>query len=95
MRGLGLLLAGGVLAGIALAPGVAQAEPPCGYGWRRHEWCGPYHRDRYYRGPAYRERVYVQPPRVFLAPPPVYYAPPAPPPIVYAPPPSGLNTPLR
>ena len=86
--------AAGVLAGLALAPGLAQAEPPCGRGWRRDEWCGRHYRDRDYRGPIYRERIYVGPPRVIVAP-PVYYAPP----IGYARPQPGIlpgvDTPLR
>jgi hypothetical protein len=110
MSSLRVLLAAGVLAGLAFAPGLAQADPPCGYGWRRGEWCGHYYHHRDYRGPLYREPlyreplyrepVYLGPPHVIVAPPPVYYAPrvyTAPPPAVYAPPDaaSGVNTPLR
>jgi hypothetical protein len=72
-------------------PEIAYADPPCGRGWRRHEYCGPY---------VYRPRVYVPPPPVYYAPPPVYYPPP---PVYYAPPAYvappgislGVNIPLR
>lgn len=63
-------------------PSLAHADPPCGRGWRKGEYCG---------GP-----VYVAPAPVYAAPPPVYVAPPppvvyAPPPVVYAPPPVYLS----
>ncbi len=90
-----------ILLGLALAvvmPAFAHADPPCGRGWRKGEYCG---------GP-----VYVAPPPVYVAPPPIFYAPP-PPPVIYAPPPPpvvytppqplyvapglsiGINIPLR
>lgn len=68
----GLALLGGlVVAGLAVAPGQAQAHDGWGH---RHGHYRPY-----YPPPP-------PPPRYYYAPPPrVYYAPP--PPVVYAPPP--------
>ena len=92
---IGRLAMTGLLAGLVLAPSVASADPPCGRGWRKHEYCGPY----VYAPPP----VYVARPPVYYAPPPpVYYAPPPPvyyaPPAVVAPAPGlsiGVNIPLR
>ncbi|GEM_PF-1735302 len=96
-----LMIAAAVFGGMALAPTMVLADPPCGRGWRKHEAC------RYY---GYGVPTYVAPPPVVYARPPVYYAPPpavvyAPPPVVYAPPPVvygpapglsiGVNIPLR
>ncbi len=92
--------------GLALAvvmPAFAHADPPCGRGWRKGEYCG---------GPVYvaPPPVYLAPPPVIYAPPPppppppVFYAPPPPPPVIYAPPPPvyvapglsiGINIPLH
>ena len=97
-RGVAWLAAGFAGAFVAVLAVPAQAEPPCGRGWRKGEWCG-----HYYAPPP----VVVVPPRpVYVAPPPpVVYAPPppvvyAPPPVVYAPAPApglsiGVNIPLR
>ena len=81
-----------VIATSILAPSLAWAGPPCGKGWRKHEWCGGY---------VYGVPGYVAPP-VYYARPPVVYGPPPvmygyPPPMV-APAPGlsiGLNIPLR
>lgn len=88
---------GGMLVALATAQ-PALADPPCGKGWRKGEWCGGHHREHYY-APA---PVVVVPGPVYVAPPPVMYAPP---PVVYAPPvvapvPApglsiGVNIPLR
>jgi hypothetical protein len=80
------------LAGLALVPGPARADPP--YGWHEHGWrgrggCCGYHY-------VYPPPIYVAPPRVVYAPPPVIYA--APPPVVYVPPPVvsfGVTVPIR
>jgi hypothetical protein len=64
-----------VLAGLALAPGSAQADPRDGHRWHGHGWCCGY----VY---AYPAPVYVARPRVVYAPPIVVYAPP----VVVAPP---------
>ena len=92
MRRYSTLAAIGLTAGAILLPGVASADPPCGRGWRKHEWCGGY-----VYGPrpyvAYPPVYYAPPPRVYYPPPPVYYAPPAYPVV-----PSlsfGVNIPLR
>ncbi len=104
----GIIIAGlGLAAAALLTPSIAQADPPCGHGWRKHEYCGGYgYRYRHYPPPpvVYYQRpgvVYARP-GVVYAPPPVVYAPPpvvyaAPPPVVYAPPmvSLGVNIPLR
>ena len=71
-----MLAALAVLAVGALVPSIAAADPPCGRGWRKGEWCGPgrgRHRDwRHHRHgrrgppPGYYRRGYGYPP-----PPPV------------------------
>lgn len=88
-------LAAGVVLAATLAPAPATADPPCGRGWRKHEYCGP---TVYARPPVYVARppvYYVPPPPVYYVPPPlVYYAPPT----VVAPAPGlsiGVNIPLR
>ncbi len=97
-RGLMTIAASVIAAGI-LAPSMAWADPPCGRGWRKHEWCGGYA----YRAPRYvAPHVYYPRPPVVYAPPPVVYAPP---PVMYGYPPPvlapvpgisiGVNIPLR
>lgn len=94
-----MMIAGGFVAAGILAPSLALADPPCGRGWRKHEWCGGYVYAVPRRAPP---PVYYPRPPVVYAPPPVYYAPPPvmygyPPPIV-APVPGlsiGVNIPLR
>jgi hypothetical protein len=95
-----------VASGLALAtllPAAAEAGPPCGRGWRRHEVCGVIYGAPVIVAPP---PVYAAPPVVY-APPPVLYRPPVvvapPPPVVVAPPvvaPApglsiGVNIPLR
>jgi hypothetical protein len=72
--------------GILAAASPALADPPCGRGWRKGEYCGPYAHAR-------PPRAYRAPPPFYVGPPPprVYDAPPvvvAPPPVIYAPPPA-------
>jgi hypothetical protein len=52
----------------------AEAKPPCGRGWRKHEYCGP------------RPAEVAPPAAVVVAPAPVYAVPAPPPPVVLAPP---------
>lgn len=94
-----MIIAAVIAAGV-LAPSMASADPPCGRGWRKHEWCGGY---------VYGAPRHVPPPVVYYARPPVVYAPPpvvyAPPPVMYGYPPPmvapapglsiGVNIPLR
>jgi len=94
-----MMMAVSVIATSIMAPSLAWADPPCGRGWRKHEWCGGYVYTvpRYVAPPGYYPR-----PSVVYAPPPVVYAHPPvtygyPPPVV-APAPGisiGVNIPLR
>ena len=56
--------AAGLVAAVAMAPAVVQADPPCGRGWRKHEPCG--------------RPVYIEPAPIYVLPPAVIYVPAAP-----------------
>lgn len=70
-RPLTLLTAGLLSLGAALAASPASAEPPCGRGWRKGEYCGHRHDWRHeerHRAPAPRYAYGYPPP-----PPGPYY----------------------
>ena len=80
------LTAAGLVAAVAIAPAIAQADPPCGRGWRKQEPCG--------------RPVYIEPAPIYVLPPAVIYVPAAPgyrpPPPLVAPQLSiGVQIPLR
>ena len=79
-----------ILAAGMLMPTVAAADPPCGRGWRKGEWCGP--------GPRHHRRDWRHDRHGRRGPPPGYrrgYGYPPPPPVVAAPGGIGIFIPFR
>lgn len=86
-----LLLAAALFAGGMALAQTAHADPPCGRGWRRGEYCGPRHRDRdwdrrdryerrgdWQRRDDWRRRDAGRRERAYPLPPPIAHVQPAP-----------------
>ena len=75
-----LAIAGLAILGLGMTAELAYADPPCGRGWRRGEYCGPRDHQRRDgdRRDAYRRdgaRYGYTQPRAYAPPPPAVYAP--------------------